>query len=172
MHLLVNTAIVLATVLGMEIFAWFAHKYVMHRWGWAWHRSHHEPKRGLVERNDWYAVVFAGFAIVLIALGTSGWWPLQWIGCGMTVYGALYFIVHDGLVHKRWPLRWIPRRGYLKRLYQAHRLHHAVDSKEGAVSFGFLWAQAPATLKQQLVRRANPAQPPVSADADAHVDAR
>ncbi len=142
--------IVLATVAGMEVFAWAAHRWVMHGWGWGWHRSHHEPRQGVFEKNDLYAVVFAGVAIVLIALGTSGHWPLQWIGAGMTLYGALYFFVHDGLVHQRWPWRWVPRSGYLKRLYQAHRLHHAVHGREGCVSFGFLWAPAPDRLKQQL----------------------
>lgn len=144
------TGIVLATVAGMEVFAWAAHRWVMHGWGWGWHRSHHEPRHGLFEKNDLYAVVFAGVAIVLIALGTSGHWPLQWIGAGMTLYGALYFFVHDGLVHQRWPWRWVPRSGYLKRLYQAHRMHHAVHGREGCVSFGFLWAPAPDRLKRQL----------------------
>lgn len=147
---LASLGIVLATVAGMEVFAWAAHRWIMHGWGWGWHRSHHEPAGGWFEKNDWYAAVFAGVAIVLIALGTSGRWPLQWVGAGMTLYGLLYFIVHDGLVHKRWPWRWVPRSGYLKRLYQAHRLHHAVHGREGCVSFGFLWAPAPERLKQRL----------------------
>ncbi len=100
-------------------------------------------------------------AIVLIALGTWGVWPLQWIGAGMTLYGALYFMVHDGLVHQRWPFRYIPRRGYLKRLYLAHRLHHAVRGKEDCVSFGFLYAppveKLQATLRQRKARRATSA---------------
>lgn len=150
MMLLVNTLIVLATVAGMEAFAWYAHKYIMHGWGWEWHRSHHEPRRGWFEKNDLYAVVFAGIAILLIALGTAGGYPLQWIGAGMTLYGALYFLAHDGLVHQRWPFRYVPRKGYLKRLYQAHRMHHAVTGREGCVSFGFLVAPSISTLKRQL----------------------
>jgi beta-carotene 3-hydroxylase len=157
---MVEALIVLITVVAMEVFSVFAHKYIMHGWGWAWHRSHHEPRTGWFELNDLYAVVFAGLAIVLIALGTRGVWPLQWIGAGMTAYGALYFIAHDGLVHRRWPLRYLPRRGYLKRLYQAHRLHHAVGKKEGCVSFGFLYAPPVATLKQQL--KSSQAQPAAS----------
>ncbi len=148
-----NFLVVVLTVIGMEGFAWVAHRYVMHGWGWGWHRSHHEPaseRSGWFERNDWYAVVFAGVAIGLIALGNAGHAPLQWVGAGMTLYGLLYFVAHDGLVHKRWPLRWVPRGGYLKRLYQAHRLHHAVQGRDNAVSFGFLWAPSPASLKQQL----------------------
>ena len=145
-----NTLIVLATVVAMELVAIAAHKYVMHGWGWKWHRSHHEPREGWFELNDAYAAVFAGLAIVLIALGNAGVYPLQWIGAGMTAYGALYFIAHDGLVHQRWPFRYVPRSGYLKRLYQAHRLHHAVDGKDGCVSFGFLYAPSVARLKKRL----------------------
>jgi len=155
---LYNTLIVLLTVAAMELIAALAHKYIMHGWGWGWHESHHEPRTGWFEVNDLYAVVFAVLAIVLIALGTWGIWPLQWIGAGMTAYGALYFIVHDGLVHQRWPFRYIPRKGYLKRLYLAHRLHHAVRGKEECVSFGFLYAppidKLQATLRQRKARRA------------------
>ncbi len=71
----------------------------------------------------------------------------------MTVYGLLYFLVHDGLVHQRWPFHWIPRRGYLKRLYVAHRLHHAVRGREGCVSFGFIYARKPADLQAILRKR-------------------
>lgn len=151
-----NALIMLATVAGMELFAWWAHKYVMHGWGWGWHASHHAPasgRQGRLERNDLYALVFAGVAIALIAIGNGGAAGLeflQWIGAGMTAYGLLYFVAHDGLVHKRWPLRWVPRSGYLKRLYQAHRLHHAAQGPAGCVSFGFLWAPSAASLKQQM----------------------
>jgi beta-carotene 3-hydroxylase len=150
MPLLSNIAIVLATVAGMEVFAWVVHRYVMHGFGWGWHASHHEPREGWFEANDLYAVVSTGVAIALIWFGTRGAWPLQWIGAGMTLYGVLYFIAHDGMVHRRWPWRWTPRSGYFKRLYQAHRLHHAVQGREGCVSFGFLWAPSPRRLKAQL----------------------
>ena len=150
MTVLTNTLVFLATLAGMELFAWWAHKYVMHGWGWGWHKSHHEPRTSWFEKNDLYAVVFAGVAILLIALGTAGYGPLEWIGAGMTAYGFLYFVAHDGLVHHRWPLRYVPRNGYLKRLYQAHRLHHAVEGKERCVSFGFLYAPPLPVLKQQL----------------------
>ena len=137
---LLNTGIVLLTVVFMELFSIVAHKYIMHGFGWGWHKSHHEPRTGWFEKNDLFAVVFAGVAIALIWFGTEGHAPLQWIGAGMTAYGALYFIAHDGLVHRRWPCSYTPRSGYLKRLYQAHRMHHAVPGKHGAVSFGFLYA--------------------------------
>lgn len=148
--MLINTLIVLVTIVLMELFSVFAHKYIMHGFGWGWHRSHHEVRHGWFEKNDLYALVFAGVAIVLIWFGSAGAWPLQWIGAGMTAYGFLYFVAHDGLVHRRWPFQYVPRQGYLKRLYQAHRMHHAVSGKHGAVSFGFLYAPPVARLKRQL----------------------
>lgn len=153
MTLLVNAAVVLATIVAMELIAIFAHKYIMHGWGWKWHASHHAPRTGWFEKNDLYAVVFAGLAIVLIALGTAGHHPLEWIGAGMTAYGLLYFLAHDGLVHRRLPFGYVPRNGYLKRLYQAHLLHHAVHGKDDCVSFGFLYAPRVTDLKRELQRR-------------------
>jgi beta-carotene 3-hydroxylase len=148
--MVLNALVFLITVVGMEIFAVLAHKHIMHGWGWAWHKSHHEPRTGWFEKNDLYAVVFAGVAIVLIALGNQGVHPLEWIGAGMTAYGFLYFVAHDGLVHQRWPFKYVPRAGYLKRLYQAHLMHHAVSGKERCVSFGFLYAPTTTRLRTQL----------------------
>lgn len=148
--MLLNTLVFLITLAAMEGVAYLAHKYLMHGWGWGWHQSHHEPRTGWFEKNDLYAAVFAGLAIVLIALGNQGVHPLEWVGAGMTAYGLLYFIVHDGLVHRRWPFKVVPRRGYLKRLYQAHLMHHAVEGKHRCVSFGFLYAPSTARLRAQL----------------------
>jgi beta-carotene 3-hydroxylase len=147
--MLVNAAILVGTVLLMEVVAWAVHKYIMHGPGWGWHRSHHVEHEGTLEKNDLYAVLFAGFAVVLVIF-SSGQGPLYWVGIGMSVYGALYFFVHDGLVHQRWPFRYVPRNGYLKRLVQAHRLHHAVEGREGGVSFGFLYAPPVRRLKEEL----------------------
>jgi beta-carotene 3-hydroxylase len=147
---LINGFIFLASLAAMEGVAWVAHKYVMHGFGWGWHRSHHRPRTGPFERNDLYAVVFAGVAIALIYHGSGDHGPTFWVGWGMTGYGFLYFLAHDGLVHGRIPGLPIPRRGYLARLYQAHRLHHAAGSRDGCVSFGFLYAPPVAGLRRQL----------------------
>lgn len=138
MNFLQNFGIVLLTTGLMEAVAWVSHRYLMHGPAWGWHASHHRQRQGMLEKNDLFAVVFAGIAIALIWFGTRGRWPLQWVGAGMTLYGLLYFVVHDGMVHRRWPAGGTPRRGYLRRLYQAHLLHHACTTKEGAVLFGFL----------------------------------
>lgn len=150
-ELLLNTAVVIAMVVAMEGVAALTHRYVMHGpVGWGWHRSHHEETEGTFERNDLFAVVFMVLSGVLIAVGLAGVWPLRQLGIGLMVYGVLYFIVHDGLVHQRWPFRYMPRRGYAKRLVQAHKLHHAVEGRDGCVSFGFLYAAKPAALKAEL----------------------
>ena len=149
---LVPLAIVVATIAFMEFFAWWAHKYIMHGWGWAWHKSHHEPHDDKLEKNDLYVLVFACLSILMFWVGANFWTPLFWIAAGTTAYGVLYFMAHDGLVHKRWPFRYVPKRGYLKRLYQAHRLHHAVKGKDGCVSFGFIWAPPVHVLKEELRR--------------------
>jgi beta-carotene 3-hydroxylase len=150
LDILINLGIVAAVVAGMEAFANLSHKYIMHGWGWAWHESHHTNHDELLERNDLYAVVFAIPSAGLCILGAYyDHWAL-WVGVGMTIYGFLYFFVHDGLVHNRWPWRVMPRGKYMTRLVQAHRMHHAVHGKDGCVSFGFLIASDVRKLKDEL----------------------
>ncbi|WMS43367.1 sterol desaturase family protein [Acuticoccus sp. MNP-M23] len=154
--MLLNILIVLATVALMEGVAYATHRFVMHGpLGWGWHKSHHEETEGALEKNDLYAVVFSILSGALITFGIAGVWPLRQIGIGLMVYGILYFIVHDGLVHHRWPFRWVPRTGYLKRLVQAHKMHHAVEGRDGCVSFGFLYAPPLANLKARLKANAS-----------------
>ncbi len=144
--------IVTGSVVGMELFAWWAHKYIMHGWGWAWHRDHHEPHDNAVEKNDLYAVVFGTIVFAMFAIGYYVSPALWWAALGITLYGVIYTVIHDGLVHQRL-FRWVPKRGYAKRLVQAHKLHHATIGKEGGVSFGFVVAEDPAKLKAELKRQ-------------------
>ena len=146
---LIPLAIVLTTAATMELVASGVHRFVMHGFGWRWHRSHHEGKPGPFELNDLYALLFAGLSAMLFVLGARA--PaLWWVGVGMVLYGLGYVLLHDGLVHRRIPFLKAPRSGYLKRLVQAHRLHHAVSEREGAVSFGFLYAPPIKQLRDQL----------------------
>ena len=158
MNILLPAIIVIATIAAMEWVAWASHKHIMHKWAWGWHRDHHERHDRFFEKNDLYAIVGAAISITMFAVGSplvmgaGAWWPGTWIGLGVLGYGIIYTLVHDGLVHQRW-FRYVPRRGYLKRLVQAHHLHHATIGKEGGVSFGFVWAQDPARLKAELKRQ-------------------
>ncbi len=132
----------LAIVAVMEAFAYAAHRWIMHGPMWFWHASHHRERDGWFERNDRFALVFGLASCVPIFMGTqlhlgSAW---TWIGVGIIVYGMIYFLFHDVLVHRRIAHHIVPRSRYLRRIVQAHRLHHAVGTKDGTVSFGFLYA--------------------------------
>ena len=144
----------LATVAAMEGVAYAAHRWLMHGPGWVLHASHHRPRRGAWELNDLYFLIFAAPSILLLLGGVRlGWgdWA-TWMGAGIAGYGAIYLGFHDLIVHKRLDHRYVPKSGYMKRIVQAHRLHHAVETKEGSVSFGFLVAPKPELLKAELAR--------------------
>jgi len=147
--------LLLATVAAMEGVAYAAHRWVMHGPGWFLHKSHHVPRSGNWELNDLYAVIFAGPSIALLYMGVHGGWGdwAVWVGAGIAAYGAIYFGFHDVIVHKRLNHRYLPKSAYMKRIVQAHRLHHAVETKQGTVSFGFLVAPRPEALKAELKRR-------------------
>lgn len=146
-------ALFLTAFLGMEAFAWIMHRYVMHGFLWSWHRSHHEPHDHPLEKNDLFAVVFAAPATVMVAVGLHLWpWALP-VGLGITAYGMVYFFFHDGLVHRRFPTGFSGRSGFWTRRIQAHRLHHAVRTREGCVSFGFLWVRSARALKAELAQK-------------------
>jgi beta-carotene 3-hydroxylase len=144
-----DLALFLGALAFMEGFAWVTHRYVMHGVGWVWHKSHHEPRTGAFELNDLFAVVFAAPAIVAIYFGVHGTPWLLPVGLGITAYGAIYFVFHDGMVHQRFKVP-LGKSRYWKQLIQAHRIHHAVHTKDGAVSFGFLLARPVRELKAKL----------------------
>lgn len=149
-------AIFIAAVIFMEGFAYVAHRWLMHGPGWFLHESHHRPRAGMFELNDLYAAIFAIPSISLFWYGIGlGHGPLYaWTGGGIAAYGAIYFGFHDVIVHKRVGHRYVPKSNYMKRIMQAHRLHHVVETKEGSVSFGFLWAPPPEDLKAALAKGA------------------
>jgi beta-carotene 3-hydroxylase len=155
MTLAAGLLLLLATIVAMEGVAWAAHRWIMHGPGWVLHASHHRPRSGRFEANDWYGAIFAIPSILLMVGPTEfGWgdWA-WWVGAGVAGYGLIYFCFHDVIVHGRIPHRFVARSTYLKRIVQAHRLHHAVETRQGAVSYGFLIAPRPELLKAELARR-------------------
>lgn len=155
MNIWIIILIVIATVFTMEWVAWSSHKFIMHGWGWGWHRDHHEPHDKPLEKNDLFGVVGAAMSISMfvvgspLIMGASAWEPATWVGLGVLLYGIIYTAIHDGLVHQRY-FKYVPKRGYAKRLVQAHKLHHATIGKHGGVSFGFVFARDPTKLKAEL----------------------
>lgn len=149
MKMLFDIALGVAAFVTMEAVAWAVHRWIMHGALWSWHELHHRPRVGMFERNDRFVLVFSSIAVALFALGR--WTPgVTAIACGVTAYGFAYFMMHDVLVHRRLPFPYRPQQGYLGRLVAAHHLHHAVHTKEGAVSFGFLYAPPLRKLRRRL----------------------
>ena len=152
MSILTGLLLSLATVAFMEGVAYVSHRWVMHGPGWFLHESHHRARDGFWEMNDWYFVIYALPSIALLIGGTSGMldsWAI-WVGAGIAAYGAIYLGFHDIIVHKRWDSGYVARWSYMKRIVQAHRIHHIVETKEGTESFGFLIASKPEVLKAKL----------------------
>lgn len=136
-----NALSLLAGAVVMEAVAWATHKWIMHGLLWSLHEDHHRPHKGPFEKNDLFALFFAGISIAFILGGAlNNLWPLLWFGIGTTVYGLLYTIFHDIIFHKRVKIK-VPRWPYLRRIINAHRVHHSGrDDQRRATSFGFLWA--------------------------------
>ncbi len=134
--------IVLLAALAMEFIAWSAHKYLMHGILWSWHADHHKPhfeKEGFFERNDLFFVVFAVPSALSYMFGSIyelGW--LFCIGIGISVYGLIYFIVHDVYIHRRF--KWLDGLDgwYTRGITRAHGAHHAVTTKDSGESYGLL----------------------------------
>ncbi len=120
----------------MEFSGWAIHKYLMHGPLWSIHKTHHQPSKTWFELNDLFSLLFGSVAVVLIILGVGDFDYRFWIGVGISLYGMLYFFLHDVLIHRR--LKWFQRPGnYLLRgIFKAHQAHHKTNQKEDAVSFG------------------------------------
>ena len=134
--------IVIGTFLFWEFIAWFSHKYIMHGFLWNWHKSHHTVHDHSLERNDLFALVFSAPCIGLLYYATLVNYNayLISVGIGIFCYGAFYLIFHDIIVHQR--VKWRPEKKskYLRRIINAHYVHHSKHTKEGCEAFGFLIA--------------------------------
>jgi beta-carotene 3-hydroxylase len=110
---------------AMEAVSYGAHRWVMHGFAMAWHRSHHLPAQDRFEKNDLFPLCFSSVGVALFALATMGpaIAPLFWVGTGITLYGATYLFVHEVYIHGRLPVR-VPPLAYLDWLRESHRLHH------------------------------------------------
>jgi len=134
--------ITISTVAAMEFVAWFAHKYVMHGFLWSWHEDHHKPhheKDGFFEKNDLFFIVFAAPSMASYMIGsmTEYRWVL-FIGIGISIYGLIYFLIHDVYIHRRF--KWFKQLDskYSRAILRAHGAHHAIQTKEDCESFGLL----------------------------------
>ncbi|XP_057425361.1 beta-carotene hydroxylase 2, chloroplastic-like [Lotus japonicus] len=131
-------ALSVGAAVGMEFWARWAHKALWHASLWHMHESHHRPREGPFELNDVFAIINAVPAIALLSYGFfhKGLVPGLCFGAGLgiTVFGIAYMFVHDGLVHKRFPVGPIANVPYFRRVASAHQLHHS--DKFNGVPYG------------------------------------
>lgn len=142
MEILFYGLVVIATACAMEYVAWLAHKYLMHGFLWSWHEDHHKPhtKEGFFEKNDLFFIVFAIPSASCYFLGSfvPELKVLLFVGIGISIYGLIYFLIHDVYIHQRF--RWFRQLDtkYSRAILRAHGAHHANQNKEASESFGLL----------------------------------
>ena len=140
MNWLINIVVLLGFFALMEATAWFTHKYIMHGFLWVWHKSHHEPRKGKLELNDIFGLMFAIPSVWLIVVGSFEFDWRFFAGLGIALYGLAYFLVHDVLIHRRfkWFEKW--NNPYLKAIRRAHQAHHSKRDRFDGECFGMLLA--------------------------------
>ena len=157
----VGVLVAAVSFVAMEGVSYLAHRFVMHRAGMVWHRSHHRPASGRVERNDLFPVCFSIVGVALFALGTTG--PavvaLVWAGIGVTVYGGAYLFVHEVYIHRRLPVP-VPALAYLEWLRDAHRVHH----RHGGEPYGMLLPLVSRSRRDQAAPGPDRDRDPLSRD--------
>ncbi|GAB4826317.1 Phospholipase A2 crotoxin acid subunit CA [Ancistrocladus abbreviatus] len=118
-------ALSVGAAVGMEFWARWAHRALWHASLWHMHESHHRAREGPFELNDVFAIINAVPAIGLLSYGFfhKGLFPGLCFGAGLgiTVFGMAYMFVHDGLVHKRFPVGPIANVPYFRRVAAAHQ---------------------------------------------------
>jgi beta-carotene 3-hydroxylase len=137
MHFFINIALIVATVMCMELISWAMHKYLFHGPLWFIHKTHHQERHSFLELNDIFSIGFAALALWLMWIGHLSLNYLFWIGTGISIYGTIYFIFHDWFIHNRFKAFKSNNR-YLMAIRRAHKIHHKSMEKNPAEEFGLL----------------------------------
>ncbi len=125
----------LVVAVAMEPISAGIHRYFGHGAGWVFHRSHHEDELIGFEANDVIPAVSAAITIVAFLVGVTveGASILVPLATGATIYGLVYFVLHDLYIHRRLPL--LPERiTLLEPMRHAHLDHH----RTGVGNWGIL----------------------------------
>ncbi len=139
-HVMVTGVVAVAVTAAMDLWAAFLHGFAWHGPLWTIHRTHHAPRAGRFERNDALSGLHAPIAGALIVVGSRASPGLVrdaaiGVGAGMTAFGALYLLIHDGLVHARLPVQRLAALPILRAIVEAHREHH----RHGRAPYGILF---------------------------------
>lgn len=140
---MVLTLSIIITFFIMEGVAWGMHKYIMHGFFWNLHEDHHNKKKkphSFFERNDSFFLFFSVLAASsFISSSLIGSTILLGMGIGISIYGAVYFVVHDLFIHQRVKIWRNTKNPYLLALRRGHKMHHKHLGKEDGECFGMLW---------------------------------
>lgn len=139
MNILLAMGIMLLTIVGMECFSWFIHKFLFHGPLWFIHKSHHRERHGFFEWNDIFSLLFAALSIYLMYGYRDDLAAPFWIGAGISIYGIIYFIFHDWFIHNRFKA-FKTKNTYLLAIRRAHKMHHKSIEKNPSEEFGLLYA--------------------------------
>jgi beta-carotene 3-hydroxylase len=130
--------VVVLTFVAMEVGSYLLHRFLFHGMLWKIHKTHHETSKGTFEFNDLFSLLFTISAMLFILHGTlqGGLASITLpAGVGITLYGILYFFIHDLFTHRRFyafasnsKLMWLVRR--------AHQNHHQSVAKKGQEPYG------------------------------------
>lgn len=133
---LTNLFLVALGFLGMEAVTYLVHRFVMHGALRKLHRSHHRNAAAAFakktpEPNDVFPLAFSVVVIAGISIGfnmSGAAWLLP-VLVGVSVYGVVYTVIHDGIIHGR--IRWMKRvrSDWTTSLDEAHREHHRTNGE-------------------------------------------
>jgi beta-carotene 3-hydroxylase len=130
---------------GLEVVSYALHRWVFHGVLWKIHRTHHVSRHSPFELNDLFSISFAAAAIALLIAGLDD--PLRspafGIGVGFTIYGLLYFLIHDVLTHHRYFTVRSDNR-LVQAIKRAHLRHHHSSERGGQEPFGLFLFRASA----------------------------
>lgn len=137
-----NLSIAAIGFFGMEAVTYVVHRFVMHGGLVRLHRSHHRNAAApfadkTPEPNDIFPLAFSVVVIVGVWLGFNvrGLAWLLPLLVGVSVYGMIYTLIHDGIVHGR--IRWMKRlhTSWSDSLTSAHRQHHLSNGEPYGMLF-------------------------------------
>ena len=129
-----------ALLAGMEVLSYVLHRWLLLGLLWRMHRTHHDPAHGHgdgFEWNDLFSGAFGVLAIALIWNGRAD--PLAStafpVGVGISVYGLLYFLLHDLYAHGRLGPKK-SKNPVAQAGKRAHGRHHQSLEKVGQEPYG------------------------------------
>jgi beta-carotene 3-hydroxylase len=124
----------------------------MHGFLWRWHADHHindnkknKPQTELykpgLEKNDRFFLIYAIPGIVLLLVGFYfNIVPMIAAGIGISLYGTIYFVIHDIVIHQRLKIPFLTntKNKYIRSIVRAHLAHHRGKNIKDFDNYGLL----------------------------------